>query len=247
MSAPKAPAQGKNPAVRKKNEHDGHRVRMRERFQKGDSFQQHEALEMLLYATIAQGNTNPLAHQLIDAFGSFSGVFDAPLEELMKVKGIGDKSAFLIKLVPLLARMYSEDKYADGLILNSTTKIGDYLVPKFFGLTVEVTYLLCFDGRCKLLNCVKLSEGSVNATAVNVRRIIEEAVKCGALSVAIGHNHPNGFAIPSDGDILTTRKIINALETIGVQLLDHIIVAGDDYVSLAESGEFAALFRRSSL
>lgn len=221
--------------------HSGHRQRMRERFTKTglDGFQDHEALELLLYYAIPRGDTNQIAHRLLEQFGSFSGVCDAPLEELQKVPGVGESSAILIHMLPSLSRRYLDDKYAEGTVLDTTERIGGYLKHKFVGRTNEVVYLVCLDNKNKLLYCDILVEGTINSAPITVRRIVEVAMRVAAASVVVAHNHPQGFALPSSDDIATTLKLRSALQMVSVRLLDHIIVAQDDFVSLADSGIFA--------
>lgn len=225
----------------KENLHEGHRERMRARFLKTglDGFDDHTALELLLFYSIPRGDTNGIAHRLMERFGSFSGVLDASIEELQKVPGIGERSAFLLKMIPEFSRRYQEDRHSMGTILDSSEKIGNYLRNKYIGRTNEVVYLICLDNKKKLLYCDILTEGTINSAPITVRSIVEIAMRVGAASVVISHNHPQGFALPSADDIATTQKLRTALQMVSVELLDHIIVAQDDFVSLADSGLFA--------
>ncbi len=218
--------------------HHEHRQRMKKRFIKEGyhNFAQHELLELLLYYAIPQKDTNGLAHQLIRHFGSFSNVFDASFEELKKVKGIGDHSAILIKLIPALSSVYLEDMNQDGLPLDTTEKTGKYMIPKFVGVTNEQFYLLCLDTNCRLLACELLFEGTINAVPVNIRKIVEMVVRYNAASIILAHNHPQGFALPSSDDLNTTLSVKKALSAMNIQLVDHIIVAKNDFVSLKDSG-----------
>ena len=99
-----------------------------------------------------------------------------------------------------------------------------------------MVYLLCLDAKCKVLCCQEIGEGSVNSANVPIRRIVEVALRVNATSCILAHNHPSGVALPSGEDVETTRRVAAALDTVDVQLVDHIIVADDDYVSLAQSG-----------
>ena len=220
--------------------HDGHRDRMRKRFiEHGiDNFDDHNVLEMLLFYSNARGDTNPIAHALIDKFGSLSAVFDAPMEELMTVKGVGESSALLIKLIPQVARRYLMCKSSFDNILNSTEKAGSYLMPRFYAERDEVVYLVCMDSKFKVLSCKMLCRGSVNSAGVSVRKIVETALTYNAANVIIAHNHTSGVAIPSKEDEMTTGRIYQALKAVDINLADHIVVANDDYVSMADSGFF---------
>ena len=219
--------------------HDGHREKMRRRFLSGglEQFADHEALELLLYYAIPRRDTNPIAHALMDRYGSLSAVLAAPVEDLQKVEGIGENAAILLKLVPRLcgkARLADADR--QELILNTASRAGAYLLERFYGQRSEVIYQLCLDRKGKLLACKKLGEGSIASAALDIRKLVENAILHSASSVVLAHNHPSGVASPSVEDYAATDRARAALETIGVALADHIIVADGDFVSLAESG-----------
>ena len=212
---------------------------MRRRFLSGglEQFADHEALELLLYYAIPRRDTNPIAHALIDRYGSLSAVLAAPVEDLQKVEGIGESAAILLKLVPrLCAKARLADADRQELILNTASRAGAYLLERFYGEQNEVIYQLCLDRKGKLLACKKLGEGSIASAALDVRKLVENAILHSASSVVLAHNHPSGIASPSHEDYAATDRARNALETIGVALADHIIVADGDFVSLAESG-----------
>lgn len=218
--------------------HDGHRQRMKERFfHEGlDHFSEFEALEVLLYYAIPRKDTNPIAHALINRFGSLEQVLDAPLEELEKVPGISRNVAVLMKLVTDMGRMYLVRRTQNIRVLKTIDECGEYLKSYFFGRVNETVYLLCLDAKCKVLACREVGEGSVNSANVPIRRIVEIALGANATSVVLAHNHPSGLALPSSEDISTTRRVAAALSTVDVQLVDHIVVADDDFVSMVQSG-----------
>ncbi len=221
-----------------KHNHQGHRKRLKERFRQTGfaGFEKHEMLELLLFYSIPQKDTNDLAHDLIEQFGSLSGVFDASYENLLKVNGISDNSATLIKMIPQLANAYLNDRNDPGMILDSVEKAGDFLLSKYVGATNERVYLLCLDNKLKLLNCALVGEGSLNRVNFHPRQILQKALQCSASTIILGHNHPYGTALPSDADILMTRQLYEMAQVLDITLRDHIIVAGDDFVSLAQSG-----------
>lgn len=223
--------------------HDGHRDRLRERFIKTGmkGFEPHEALELLLFYTRPRGNTNPLAHQLIEHFGGLSKVLDAPMEELTAFPGVGPHTALLLKLLPPLFSMYLEDRQSPGLIVQSTKDAGDFFIPKFVGAKNEQVYMMALDDKHKMIRCVQLGEGTVNASEITIRRIITEALKSNATVVILAHNHPSGVALPSGNDRAVTARIYAALKMINIKLEDHIVVADGDYVSMADSGFFSQL------
>ena len=220
------------------NIHDGHREKMRQRFLKGglETFADHEALELLLYYAIPRRDTNPIAHALMERYGSLSAVLSAPVEDLKKVEGVGESAAILLKLVPQVCRKARMADAAQENVLNSSEKAGAYLLERFAGEKNEVVYQLCLDRKGKLIACKRVGEGGVANAELNIRRIMENAILTSASAVILSHNHPSGIALPSQDDYAATQRVQEALRTIGVALTDHIIVADGDFVSMADSG-----------
>jgi len=218
--------------------HDGHREKMRRRFRTGglDSFADHEALELLLFYAIPRKDTNEIAHLLLERYGSLSAVFNAPVEDLMKSEGIGEGTAVFLKLVPQICQKAKLHDLVKDTILNSTEKIGAYLIERFAGETSEVLYELCLDRKCKLLACKRLSEGGADSADLSIRRLLQNALLNSASGVILAHNHPSGIALPSPEDYAATDQAYLALQTINVPLLDHIIVADGDFISMKDSG-----------
>jgi len=220
------------------NVHDGHRARVKRRFLEHglDNFDEHTVLELLLFYALPQRDVNPLAHTLIDRFGSLANVLDAPPEELTKVPGVGENAAALINLIPQISRRYLMSRAEFDNILDSTQKAGEFIVPRFCGERDEVVYLVCMDAKYKVLCCRLLFRGSVNSASVSVRKVMEQALAAGSSNVILAHNHTSGIALPSREDLETTDRIRDALESVDIHLVDHIIVADDDFVSLADTG-----------
>lgn len=221
--------------------HKKHRERVKERFRKEglDHFDQVHVLELLLFFGIPQGDVNPLAHALLERFGSLRQVLETPAQELQKVPGVGSHVATLLTLTAQIARYYYTSA-GDGrpLALKTVEACGDYLKNFFLGRRDETVFLLCLDAKCMLLSCVEIGRGSVNTAGVSVRRVVETALGQNATSVILSHNHPSGIAVPSNEDVITTRRIATALDAVGVTLADHIVVADGDYVSMVQSGYY---------
>lgn len=224
------------------NIHKGHRERMRKKFiQSGfDGFTNHEILELLLFYSRPRIDTNVIAHRLIDKYHSISAVCDADIEDLKEVEGIDESSAVLIKMIPLLAREYMTSD-SKRLNLSSYTAVCDYFKTQFLGETIEKIRIACLDDKLRLVSGTIISEGSPGGVSVNIRRIVEFTYKNKCENVILAHNHPNGDIIPSNDDIKSTADIYNALKPVGINLLDHIIVAGSQAISLKESGAFSLL------
>ena len=216
--------------------HDGHRQRLKQRFlEEGlESFTDIQVLELLLFFSVPRQDTNPIAHALLDHFGSLYQVLEAPVEELRKVKGVGEQSALLLSLMNDVARYYQVDRTMREKILPTVQACGEYLVPFFFGRNVETVFLLCLDAKCKVLCCKEVGQGSVNSAGISVRKIVETALAANATTVVLAHNHPSGLVHPSREDIVMTRKAQDFLQEIGVNLLDHFVITDKEFYSMKD-------------
>ena len=198
--------------------HDGHRERLKSRFLEHgiDSFNDLNALELLLFYAIPRRDTNVIAHALLDRFGGLSGVFEASVPELTDVPGVGENAALLLKLVPQMMKKYELSKVGDMRTFRSSSQVAD--------------------SRNNMLCCEVLNHGVVNAVDISTRRLLETALKHKASAVVLAHNHPDGVAMPSREDEAFTEKALEALRLMGIRMMDHIIVAGKNYFSMRESG-----------
>lgn len=214
--------------------HKDHRKHTKDRFlSEGlDSFEPHNVLELLLFYSIPQKDTNETAHMLINRFGSLSAVFDAPYDDLLTVPGISEHSATLIKLIPAISRRCAMEKNSKVTKLSSIEDIGKYLVARYLGVTEETVLLLLLDNKFGLIDCVKVHEGSVNSSAITMRKLIETALFKRASMVVLAHNHPSGVALPSSDDLFTTQQVKRAFDLVEIGMLAHIIVAGDTFTNI---------------
>lgn len=218
--------------------HEGHRQRMMQRFRTEglDHFNQVQALELLLFYAVPRKDTNELAHALLDRFGSVSRVMDAPIAELMKVPGVGEYAATYLHLMKEAGRYYQVDSTQKGLQIKDVEDCGKYMMPYFIGRQVETVFLLCLNANCNVISCREVGKGEINSAVISPRNIVEVALAEKASTVVLAHNHPSGVALPSQEDVMATRRLAAALATVDVALFDHLIIADDDYVSLAQSG-----------
>ena len=218
--------------------HDGHRQRLKTRFlQEGlEHFDEHQVLELLLFYCIPRQDTNPIAHALLEHFGSLTQVMEASPSELQKVKGMGESSAAFLSLLNSFCRYYQINRASSAVILSTLEECGRYLMPFFYGRRNETVYLLCLDAKCKVLSCKEVGEGSVNSAAVPIRRIVEMALGSNATSAILAHNHPSGIAVPSAEDQLTTKQLAVALAAVDITLVDHMVIADEEFVSMRQSG-----------
>ncbi len=219
------------------NEHIGRRQRQKEKFLKNgfDVFEQHEVLEMLLYYAIPRRDTNPLAHRLLERYGTFGRVCDAPSDELERDFGLSKNAVVLLKMQPQLARVYTESKINDKNFIDPES-IGEVFRSKFIGRNSEAVAMLLGDARGRVIFSDIIAYGSLNSTEMPIRKMVDLAIRHNAKTAYIAHNHPSGSLLPSKQDLDTTMIIYDTLCNVGVKLMDHFIVTDTKYLSLKDSG-----------
>ena len=215
-------------------EHDGHRARLKERFDKTRllGFADHEVLELILFHSIPRRDTNPIAHALIREFGSLRGGLMAAPEGLCRVAGVGGQAARLLCLFAEVARRFFAEE-ALPISLQNTEDAVQYLAALFHGKINEHFYLFCLDTRYRILSEELVCEGSLSSAIVYPRKIAASALRHNAAHILIAHNHPGGDPTPSKSDIETTLAIVQAVNAIGVDLVDHLILGTNAYYSFA--------------
>lgn len=221
-----------------KKQRSGHRERVRRRFlDEGlDGFKDYEALEMLLFYAVPRQDTKVMAKRLIDQFGSLQAVFHTPPERLMQEAGLTEATAALIAMLPQLARKIEVQQAQENARIRSTLDAGREVIALFRARQDESVRILCLNAAGKVVKRARIAEGDVNAVHFPIRKLVEEALACKAVSVILAHNHPGGTMAPSQEDLDATKAAKAALETVGIRLLDHLIVSGDNYCSLREEG-----------
>ncbi len=218
----------------KDNPHKFHRSRLRARFLKEGlrSFEDHNILELLLFYAIPQKDTNDLAHELINKFGSLAAVFDADIGELCKVKGIGENAATLIKLIPQVCRAYLMDKDTRYPDFTDLHKLGNYLVNYFMAEKNEKLIAVLLNNRCEMIDLIVVSEGTVNRAEGSMRKIAEAAFAKNASSFVLAHNHPDGNCTPSASDISFTSNYCKIFKELGLPLVEHLVIGGISYIGI---------------
>lgn len=205
----------------------------------------HKILEFLLFYCISRKDTNPLAHTLINRFGSLAGVLDAPIEELAAVKGMGEHSALLLKSILPIAKIYYNQKTTETPSFSGLDDIGKFAVRQYIGVNVERAGIMALDGKGKLLGFDFLADGDVSSVGLSIRDVMAKLIKYNASAAVLVHNHPSGIALPSYNDGIITEKLSTALASSGIYLIDHIIVGSGDYVSLAQSKNYSDIFEKA--
>ena len=204
--------------------HKEHRQRVRERYAATgfEGFSSHEILEYLLFYAIPRHDTNPIAHTLINKYGSLSAVLEAPYEELAHMEGMGPVSAQFLSMLPQLARVYLMDRQI-SLKSYDATAIKRYLQPMFVGATTELLILMLFDNGMHLLACRCVAKGSISKVQACLRDLADLAIRHRATAAVLAHNHPSGFPFPSEPDKATTIAVGRFFEQIDVTLLEHFV------------------------
>ena len=224
--------------------HAGHRQRMKERYLVSglEGFSSHEVLEMLLYYAIPQKDTNALGHRLENTFGNLSNVLEADYADLLQVEGITPHMATLLCLCGDIARRYNAELTGRVTHLYDTARLAAHVLPWFYGRREESVLLVSMDNKRKHLNTTRIFTGSVNSTQFNIRPVIQQALRDNATQIALAHNHPNGYAFPSVADIETTRRFAEALLPLEICLVDHLVVAETEVLSMAELNDTRSIF-----
>lgn len=218
------------------HEHGGHRERMRKRYLETGlaSFAPHEALELLLFYAVPRINVNPLAHRLLTHFGSLEAVLSAPPEQLQQVPGIGASAAVLISLIQPLYRDAERERLGDKPLITNYREAKDYCRSLFGGTSEEVLYVICLDAQGRVLRAVRAITGTIDEIAIYPRTIVGAAIRHNAHSVVLAHNHPSGVLEPSPADVQTTAMLRAALGGVDITILDHIIYADGECVSMEQ-------------
>lgn len=218
--------------------HNGHRKRVKQRYiEEGfDAFSDHEIIELILFYCIPQKNTNELAHRIVNEFGNLHDLLEADPRDIVRRCGVTLNVAILISLMAPLSRRYLKQKWGNRPVLNSSTKAGNYAISLFAGRVYECFYVICLNSQNRVNYAALVHEGTINEAPVYPRIIVETALRHKANSIVLAHNHPGGSLKASNADIDVTRKICQAMKPLSIGVVDHIIVAGDQYISLAEQG-----------
>lgn len=227
----------KQDANRTVNPHAGHRERMRERFAETGlaGFADHEILEFLLFYVNAQKNTNDLGHALIDRFGSLKGVLNAEYGELLQVRGIGERSAMLIKLLPEIFRKYSTSDAINTPMKKCEDRCG-YFLRALDSRTEEIVLLACLNDQWKLQSVFEIARGIPDRVEINPQRLLRVALASGCTNFILAHNHPMGLPVASFEDINVTETLCKLMKKVQLYLVDHIIVADKRSVSMLDCG-----------
>jgi len=216
----------------------GHRSRLRTRFLQGglNAFLDYEIVEVLLTLGTPRRDCKQMAKEAIRIFGGLKEVLDASSQELQKIKGIGPSNIFGLKLFQAISERYSKEQILEKLTLNSPKLVGKFLQKSIGREKKEHFIILSLDSRNNLIKVSNISVGTLNESLVHPREVFKEAIEASASQIIIAHNHPSENPVASPEDVALTRRLGEAAKIIGIDLLDHVIVTRDKYLSLKGEG-----------
>lgn len=225
----------------KENIHAGHRDRLRSKALDGelDMLEEHEILEIMLSFVIPYKDTNPIAHELIDTFGSLREVLNSDVDELVKVKGVGEKTAKYLALQKVFFRAMNKFGNNEDLYITNTKDAVIYCKSLLDMVKVEKLYLICLNPKNKVVFTKLISTGDYNKVNIDIKKLTKIILAHDSFRVILCHNHPDGDCRPSFEDNRFTRAIATNMFINNIQLVDHIIIGDKEYYSYNTSGELA--------
>lgn len=218
----------------KENVHSGHRERMRQRILSSgaESFCDHELLEMFLFVCNSRSNTNGIAHDLINRFGSLHGVFTASPDALRSVSGIKDAAVAQFLLSRELMKRVEEERTEVPDAFETREQIYEYILRLYKFSAVEELYMLMFDASNRLIDCALINRGNSTSVTIDLRKMVYETLQKDAAFIVLAHNHPKGKLMASSEDILLTRDVVYTMNKIGIEVVDHVLVANNKCTSI---------------
>lgn len=207
--------------------HEGHRQRLTDRFinEGFEGFEDYAILEFVLFYALPRVDTNAVAHRLIETFGSLSGVLEADAKDLEQVGGIGKRASAYLAMFPEAFRAYQRSKMGKRPAIKTIKDACEFAKALLFGKAYEQFYVIWLDTQNRVIHYERLSEGGISESPVYVNKIAAGALRHHAVKGLVAHNHPGGNATPSSADLSATHDIIKALGTLGIELIDHIIIS----------------------
>ncbi|MDQ6961796.1 MAG: DNA repair protein RadC [Mariprofundaceae bacterium] len=221
-----------------KNNHQGHRKRLRQRFT-SDGFQgfhDYEIIELLLSYAIPRKDVKPIAKQMLEHFGSLPAIFESTAQELQLISGVGTESAMFFQLIRQTSQYYLQCSLKDKVVLNQVDKVKKYLRLRLQGNTTEAFGVIYMDNQHRYLDAPILFKGTLDYTTIFPRDIIKKALELDAKAMILFHNHPGGSTEASTSDIQLTKKLQTLSQLMEIKVLDHFLIAETHVLSFLEHG-----------
>lgn len=223
---------------KKTHKSEGHRQRLRERFLSSglDGFHDYEVIEILLTLGMPRKDCKDAAKEALSRFKTLQGVLEAAPDELCRVAGIGPKNLFGIKLIKAVADRYLKKKLVQKDAINDSKALFDYLYHSIGDKNREFFKVIFLDSKNQVIAADTLSEGTLTASSVYPREVIQQALRHDAAALIFAHNHPSGDPKPSSEDVAITRQLVFACKTMGLVAHEHIVIGDNRYYSFADQG-----------
>jgi DNA repair protein RadC len=221
---------------------EGHRARLRDRFLARGlvGFSDGEILELLLSFGTPRSDCKQPARNLLEKYGSFAKVVEAPLASLGEVKGVGPKNCFALHFVHAVASHYLKERLRGKRYLHSAAEVAEYLIHSMRGLKKEILTVIFLDASHAIIDSEVIAEGTLNVNTVYPREILNKALHYHAAALILAHNHPSGALEPSPQDLKLTRTLALLCSSMQIQLLDHLVI-GDGAYSFADHGRMDSI------
>lgn len=218
----------------------GHHERLRRRFLLGGGrdMPDYELLELLLTIAIPRRDVKPLAKELIRKFGSFAEVVNAPLEELMLVKGVKENTVAVLRIVRecSVRSSWQSLKGTDAPVISDFDAMVDYCRSAMAYQMVEEFRIIFLNSKLYVIGEEIQQRGTVDQVAIHPREVIKSAMMHGASAMILVHNHPSGIVTPSKADMEITKRIKEAAEAVSIRLFDHLIISKSSVYSFHNQG-----------
>ena len=223
----------------KENLHKEHRIRVRKRYlaEGLDNFSLHNIVEFLLFFAIPQKDTNEIAHRLVNRYKTLANIIEADYNDLISIEGVGKSTAIFLKLLADLFRLCSMEKIPAGIVCDTIENTAEYFIRYYTAVTKEVVVIVLLNNRNEIIDCVKLHEGSLTESAINIDKIAELVYTRRAANFILAHNHSDGNPEPSCEDIMTTKSITNVFSMLNAKLLEHYVISGTRYRTIINNHE----------
>ena len=230
---------------KKRHKGEGHRQRLRERFLNAglDGFQDYEVVELLLTLGTPRKDCKVMAKAALSRFKTLQGVMEASSHELCEVDGIGLKNSFGLKLIKAASDRYLEKKLINKSAVNNSKELFDYLYHSIRDKTREHFKIIFLDSKNRVISTETHSKGTLTASSVYPREVVDSALRNKAAALIFAHNHPSGDPKPSSEDIAITRQLVFSGKVMGITVHEHIIIGDNCYYSFADQGHIARMGR----
>lgn len=214
-----------------KNPHDGHRERLRNKFiAYKENFKEHELLELLLSYAIPRKDTNELAHNLINKFGSLKGVLNSDAKTLQSVLGVGENTSVFLSLIGYVSKVINQ-KNLRNVEFSTITEAKDSIPKLFTNFDHEVFYVIYLNQANKVIGKTLIDSKNKTSVKLDFEELTKGILIYKPTSIIVAHNHFSKYPEPSNEDDLATEKIYTLLKIYKVNFYDHLIISGNEVYS----------------